>query len=150
MEKFEIHQAYDDDTFGNIARLHREKIKEMKLEIHKIVRITNTKTKDTVYAHLRTLEGEYKKIKEGTNWIRIDEDLRNKLKVNFSTHEHKEEKLVIVYASIFGKIRYSLNHSNPVVKYPSWIALVLGSISIFVGILPYLSQIINWILSSIF
>ena len=80
--------------------------------------------------------------------MRIDEDQRKKLNTNYSTEEKKiKENIKIKKAGILGKFVYCLTHSNPIVKYPSWIALILGSISILIGLLPYLSKIISCILN---
>jgi hypothetical protein len=140
IEFFSVHQAYSSDTFGNIVRLHRDKIEELKLKPHCIVKILNAKINVPQYAFLRTLEGEHNGDVEGCNWIRLDEYMRNKLG-NIKPGDSVE--LNITEEGMCGKFNYCTNHSNPVIRYPFWLTLILGMVSIILGLIGFILGLIS-------
>lgn len=131
-KSLEVHQAYETDTFGNIVRLHRKMLDNTKFEIHSIVKVMNGTNNKSIYAHLRTLNGKYNGENEGEDWIRIDEDLRNDLG---DPPIRSKPNFTIEKTGVGVLLRYCLNHSNPVVKYPSWVAVIIGWVSSTIAII---------------
>ena len=134
MISLEIHQARREDSFQNIIRLHEDKINELGLQKHGIIRIRRTDNKKRIYGWLRTIESEdIERInehkKEKTEWILMDESIRGRL----CTSHHESLNFDIKEANKAEYINYYGEHSNPAVKIGFWMAIWLTFFSILIG-----------------
>ncbi|MHA2256121.1 MAG: hypothetical protein ACXAAM_08620 [Candidatus Heimdallarchaeaceae archaeon] len=149
-KEFELYYSKKEDVFANAIRITEEDFKSFKncipsIRLHNIIRITNLdsdkKIKPRAFVQLRTILKDDVLYDTEENVARIDQDTRIKLVIDEEAFEEsfeKRESFVMNFgiqeSSIRGLFLYCITHSNPIVKYPAWIAYLIGMLALIVSI----------------
>lgn len=151
MDRLEIHQSKETDTFKDVVKVHEKILKNiLRTKKYDIILLkyqdTETGKRKRKSVWLRTIDTydeirikkfakeNKRKISAPDLWILMDDPIRNYFCVKpFESKDFTFEK--IKKWQIFLKLDQKAEHSDPLIRHSFWMTLILGWLSITISII---------------